>query len=133
MSVRERLKQFVKTQSISVSAFEKKVGVYNGFVNTIVKTIDNEKLNKILAIYPNLNKNWLLFGEGEMLLDQPTNFNNNVINITKNSGGNNAIGNNNKIGGACDSELIKTQAETIKQQQNTIEKLTEMLLNLTKK
>lgn len=129
MNVRERLKQFIKSQSLSVCAFEKQIGVYNGFVNTIVKTIDNEKLSKILTIYPNLNKNWLLFGEGEMLLNQPTN----VINITKNSGGNNAIGNNNKIGGGCDSELIKTQAETIKQQQNTIEKLTEMLLNLTKK
>lgn len=66
-TVKERLNSFIKSQNIGQSKFEKKVGLSNGYVNNISKSIGAEKLQRILNIYPELNENWLLTGEGEML------------------------------------------------------------------
>ena len=69
MSISERLKFFCKSIRITVQAFEKSIGVSNGYVNGINKGIGNDKLTAILEQYPNLNSEWLLTGKGEMLRD----------------------------------------------------------------
>ena len=66
-SVKERLTEFLRFRQIPNSRFEKKCGLCNGYVNGIRKGIGSEKLQVIIREYPELNKNWLLFGEGEML------------------------------------------------------------------
>lgn len=71
MTVKERLVAFLKFRNIPHSRFEKKCGLCNGYVNSIRKGIGVEKLDTILRAYPELNRNWLLFGEGEMLKTQP--------------------------------------------------------------
>ncbi len=71
-SVKQRLILFIKNKNISQSKFEKAVGLSNGFVNNISKGIGADKLQKILCVYPDLNQNWLLTGEGEMLLSDVT-------------------------------------------------------------
>ena len=48
-------------------AFEQEAGLSNGFVNNIKMTIHPKSSEKILRAYPEVNRNWLLFGEGEML------------------------------------------------------------------
>ena len=48
-------------------AFEQEVGLSNGFVNNIKMTIHPKSSEKILRRHPEVNRNWLLFGEGEML------------------------------------------------------------------
>lgn len=65
--VKERLYQFIKYQGISVQAFEKQCGMSNGYVAAIRKGIGSEKLEQIVAKFPQLNRAWLLFGDGEML------------------------------------------------------------------
>lgn len=67
MSVKERLKIFIKCLGISVLTFEKSIGVSNGYVNSISKGIGKDILNSILEKYSNLNIEWLLTGKGEML------------------------------------------------------------------
>ncbi len=52
---------------MSVIKFEKLIGVSNGYVNAMRKGVGGKKLDKILEVFPELNRNWLLFGEGEML------------------------------------------------------------------
>lgn len=66
-SVKQRLIQFIKYKGIGQGKFEKAVGLSNGFVNNIRVSITPEKLQKIAPYYPELNKSWLLTGEGEML------------------------------------------------------------------
>ena len=66
-SVKQRLIQFIKYKGIGQGKFEKAVGLSNGFVNNIRVSITPEKLQKIALYYPELNKSWLLTGEGEML------------------------------------------------------------------
>lgn len=71
--------------------FERRIGVYNGFVNQVTDRTGMDKFGKIFSEFPNLNSNWLLTGEGEML--NPT------YNATNNGtiiGGNNLNVVNNK-------------------------------------
>ena len=67
MNVKQRLRSFIKAQSISIKAFEESINASNGYVNSISKSIGLDKLESIIEIYPNLNLEWLLTGEGEML------------------------------------------------------------------
>jgi transcriptional regulator with XRE-family HTH domain len=66
-TVKQRLKDFIKFKNLSQGKFEKAVGVSNGFVNNISKGIGADKLQRILSVFPDLNQNWLLTGEGEMI------------------------------------------------------------------
>ncbi|WP_329805003.1 hypothetical protein [Flavobacterium facile] len=67
MSVKERLKIYIKYSNLSVSTFEKSINVSNGYVNNMQKSIGIDKLELILEIYSNLSLEWLFTGKGEML------------------------------------------------------------------
>lgn len=66
MSVKDRLKQYIKKEGISISDFEKSISAANGYVNSISKSIGIDKLNETLEKYPKLNIEWLLTGKGYM-------------------------------------------------------------------
>lgn len=68
MSTKERILLFIEHVNISQGAFEKECGISNGYINNIRESIGPKILDKITAKYPELNKIWLLHGEGEMLL-----------------------------------------------------------------
>ncbi len=58
---------FIKNQGISQGKFEKSAGLSNGYINSLKKAPGADKLQSILCAYPQLNEEWLLTGEGEML------------------------------------------------------------------
>lgn len=66
----ERLKIFINNSNLSISGFEKKVGLSNNSIQTAIKRNSNlkdETLNTILNSFPALNAKWLLTGEEPML------------------------------------------------------------------
>jgi hypothetical protein len=67
MSVKERIKHFIKTKNITISEFEKSIDSSNGYINSISKSIGLDKIEKILEKYTNLNIEWVLTGIGDML------------------------------------------------------------------
>lgn len=67
MTVKERLKDFIKVEKITVKAFEESLEMSNGYVNSISKGIGDAYMRKLIEKYPNLNIKWLLTGEGQML------------------------------------------------------------------
>ncbi len=67
-TVKERLIRFIKYKGLSQKKFEEAVGLANGYVNNIRRSVTNDKLQKIALQFPDLNKVWLLTGEGEMLI-----------------------------------------------------------------
>lgn len=71
-SVKQRLIQFVKYKGISQRKFESTIGVSNGFINNISKSIGAEKMQRIESAFPEINKIWLLTGEGDMLNNTTT-------------------------------------------------------------
>lgn len=69
MCVKQRLITFITSRDLTISQFEKRVGVAKGYVNNISKSIGLERLERISHQFPELNKGWLLTGEGSMLKD----------------------------------------------------------------
>ena len=66
-SLKQRLVSFIYYKRLSQKKFEDSIGVSNGYVNSISKGIGADKLEKICSKYPELNRKWLLYGQGEML------------------------------------------------------------------
>lgn len=76
--VKDRLKHFLKTIpnskgkiGISEGEFEKKVGLSNSAISNMGEGMSVKTLDKILSAYPELNKIWLLHGQGEMIINNP--------------------------------------------------------------
>lgn len=66
-NVKERLSEFIKFKKMSVVEFERIIGVSNGYVSSISKSIQPDKLEIISDNNPELNLEWLLIGKGSML------------------------------------------------------------------
>ena len=67
MTVKARIKEYCKEQNITIAAFEESIGVSNGYVNSISKSIGVDKINTIVEKYSNMDIEWLLTGRGSML------------------------------------------------------------------
>lgn len=69
-TVKERIKEFCKHRHITIMKFEELSNLSNGYVSAIRKSIGVEKLEGILRAFPELSREWLLYGEGEMIKPQ---------------------------------------------------------------
>ena len=72
MSVKERTYEFIRYKGLKVSQFESMCDLSNGYVSSMRKGFGDDKLNNVLKMFPELNREWLLFGEGEMLFKNPS-------------------------------------------------------------
>ena len=66
--LKDRLLEFIKSQGLTVSAFEAKVGLSNGAVSRTNENMRRRTLDSIVKVFPQLNETWLLTGKGEMLV-----------------------------------------------------------------
>lgn len=71
--VKDRILQFIDYKHLSVSRFEVTVGLSNGAVNKTTDRIRPRTLESISRAFPDLNLDWLLTGEGEMLKQEDIN------------------------------------------------------------
>lgn len=70
MLVKDRLKLFIASKGLTNQRFESEVGLSNGYVANMRKGVGNDALERISNKFPELNKSWLLTGEGNMLKEQ---------------------------------------------------------------
>lgn len=66
----DRLKKYIDNQGISVSAFEQSIGASDGLIRRAIKNksdIQSKWLLSISANYHDLNLDWLITGQGDML------------------------------------------------------------------
>lgn len=91
-NVKQRLIRFVKSQNLTQAEFQRRCNLSAGYINNMVSSIGTSKLEQILSEFPQLNREWLLYGEGEMLKIAPGVHQHNV-----NGNNNYVIGNNNNI------------------------------------
>lgn len=68
--MKERIIRFINYKGITIQAFELKTGLSNGAVSKMGDGTRRRTLEKISNYYPELNINWLLTGEGEMLISE---------------------------------------------------------------
>lgn len=66
-TIKDRVLEFIKAEEISVKRFETRASLSNGAVSKMGDNTRRKILDKIVSAYPQLNMNWLLTGEGEML------------------------------------------------------------------
>lgn len=65
-TVKERLLEFIKSKKMTIVEFERSIGVSNGYVSSISKSIQPDKLEVISDNNPELSIEWLLIGKGSM-------------------------------------------------------------------
>ena len=69
MSVQERLLQFIEHKGMSKLSFSKSIGRSVSYVTNIVTSIGPSSKQIIGEKYPELNMEWLITGQGEMLIN----------------------------------------------------------------
>ncbi len=67
-TVKGRLLALLKMKRMSQTEFTKLLGVSSTYIGAMRRSIPHDKVRQIMQIFPDLNRNWLLYGEGEMLL-----------------------------------------------------------------
>ena len=70
-TIKERIYEFCSEKGIKIRDFERACDLSNGYVSSMRTGIGHGKLNNVLLAYPDLNRDWLLYGEGEMLVSSP--------------------------------------------------------------
>lgn len=65
-TVKERLKEIIKDYGIKDSDFCREIGVSQGFISGMRKSIQPNKIERIAEIYPTWNTEWILTGKGDM-------------------------------------------------------------------
>ena len=66
METKERIMQLITALGLSKAEFERVCGLSNGYINSIRNTIGSKGATLILDRFPNVNRSWLVLGEGEM-------------------------------------------------------------------
>lgn len=72
MTLKDRLLEYCQHTGVKISAFERRSGLSNGYFNQVKKEPSRSKISQIAAAFPDLNTDWLLTGEGEMLKTDTT-------------------------------------------------------------
>ena len=70
MNLNERILTFISHLEMNVAEFERNCNLSNGSVSKMGDNTRRSTLEKISKIYPSLNLNWLLTGEGSMILGE---------------------------------------------------------------
>ena len=68
-TVKERLIEFLKAERISGSEFTRKMGLSPAYLASMRKSMPEDKVERLTKLYPQINRDWLLYGEGNMYRD----------------------------------------------------------------
>lgn len=69
MTVKQRLVKYLKYKGIGQNKFERMAGISNGYISNLKAAPGAAHLTKILNAADDLNKDWLLTGDGQMLVE----------------------------------------------------------------
>lgn len=105
-TVKERISIFINYKKISARAFETRCGFSNGYLRQLKNSPTVDKMEMILSAFPEINREWLTVGNGEMLKD-------NVTQISHGDNSPNISGNGNNVNAA--STIDKALAEIAEQ------------------
>ena len=66
----DRLAEYIELKDISLNAFDKSIGMSNGYIGKQIKnkaSIGGDIIEKIACVHTDLNIDWLITGKGELL------------------------------------------------------------------
>lgn len=65
-TIKERLQHFLKEERISASEFARRMNLSPAYLASMRKSMPMEKVERLVQVFPQLNREWLLHGEGTM-------------------------------------------------------------------
>jgi hypothetical protein len=68
MTLKDRVKLFCERKNIAVTKFERDANLSNGYFRDTTSRMGDEKIERIHRAFPDLNMDWLITGNGEMLV-----------------------------------------------------------------
>lgn len=77
MTTVEKILKYLDSKGISKREFYRLTGISNGFLDK-TKNIGSDNLAKIFSIYKDLNRDWLLMDEGDMIVQPQTPYPQNI-------------------------------------------------------
>lgn len=135
MNIKGRFLEFISYKQLSKRKFQESIGVSNSYIQNISNGIGAEVLQRIKASYPELNTDWLMTGEGDMLkpIQNVSEISNSTIVGANVNGNGNNISNNdaNNISGMI--ELQKGYQDMMRKSQEQIDRLLIVIEKLTSK
>ena len=120
MNTKERLLLFIEKTGITIAEFERKCSLSNGYLKKVKGSIGSDKIEDIIRAYPQLNRVWLLSGEGDMLKTSI---------VQNNQNGDNIQGHSITVN-KTESDyiaIIKMQSEQLSKSQEQIDRLLSLL------
>lgn len=120
MSLKERVQAYCSLKKISVARFERWAGLSNGYFSQVRGTPSLDKIEKIQNAFPDLRKEWLLFGEGDMLKSD-TELKMSAYPVAENGG---ALG---------DDSIVRDMLRIIREQATTMRMMQERIAQLEQK
>lgn len=67
-TVKKRLLEYLRSHRISQAEFGTRMGVSRSYVSTMRESMSHDMLVKLRQEFPDLNPNWLMYGEGDMVI-----------------------------------------------------------------
>ncbi len=65
-----RLLKLLKSKRMSQTEFTRHLGVSPTYIGAMRKSMPSDRLKKVFELFPDLNRDWLLYGEGTMLANK---------------------------------------------------------------
>lgn len=72
MDIKNRIYEYLRIVKMTPAEFERNTGLSNGYLRNIKNSIGVDKISNIVSVYPDLNLEWLITGNGEMLKSNHT-------------------------------------------------------------
>ncbi len=66
-TMKQRLIQLLKVKHMTQTEFARHLGVSPTYIGAMRKSMPKDRLKIVYDLFPDLNRDWLLYGEGEML------------------------------------------------------------------
>lgn len=127
--MKERIFQIIDHYKMSVRQFELKCGLSGGYVKNIKNGLGRQKLNDVLNAFPEISREWLILGTGEMLRTPQTSVN--ILNGDNNTNnGHISVLENNVEQLKNENEALKAENGQLKSQ---IAQLTDIISKLASK
>lgn len=81
MTIKERICKFIDYKKMNVTRFQQSIGVSGSYIANMTKGIGVDVQRRIIDAYPELNIDWILTGEGNMLNEPVSTALQKIINV----------------------------------------------------
>ena len=69
-TVKQRIEEFIRIKGLKPATFERICGLSNAYLTQLKKTPSLSKIDQICNAFPEINREWLITGQGEMFSEQ---------------------------------------------------------------